>query len=67
MEWIKLKDKLPKYKEHILLYKNGQVFFGWRDRTDHTGEVYIIINRKDFIDEGKMTHWAERPRGPLNK
>ena len=63
--WISVKDKLPEYKNNIILYAPGYsgrpVRMGWLDKTDENGH-----NWRDAQGFGilSVTHWMPLPEPP---
>ena len=57
-KWIRVNERLPKYKKPVFLSKNKEINIGVRANTDIEGEHYNLFN--GFKNEdGKITHWAE--------
>lgn len=63
MEWISVKEQLPKIKKLVLVYSEGQVYMGYR----HSQEVDEFWTEKSFCCQGSIyepTHWMPLPEKP---
>ena len=65
MEWIKVSDRLPKYKESVLLvfpqYKGTPICEGMLDSTNENGHRWIT---SEGCDRKDATHWMPLPEPP---
>lgn len=71
MEWISVKDRLPKYKEDVLLsferifsVLKQDIKIGYRYKTDDTGESYKIFEEHSYSVRTDVTHWMPLPKNP---
>lgn len=66
MDWISVKDKLPKTEEDILFVDDGIIRFGYlsvlHDYENDTDECYW--NYGDGYRAEKVTHWMPLPPLP---
>jgi|HubBroStandDraft_4_1064222.scaffolds.fasta_scaffold32474_4 hypothetical protein len=62
MDWINVKDKLPKMGEDVLVFNSGIIFHAFWDRTSSIqGDWYDLRNM--WILEN-VTHWMPLPLPP---
>lgn len=62
-EWISIKDRLPKPKEHVLLFGDDGVFRGYRDECIGWQCYPIGTYAGDGCVFG-ITHWMPLPKPP---
>lgn len=59
MEWISIKDRLPKPYEDVLVSVNGKyVCEGYRD------SVFWCIPGHKGVCDNDITHWTQMPEPP---
>jgi len=70
MNWISIKDKLPKLGQYVLLYANGKVqeclyYMDKGDVNDHTQEYFWSNDFLDFYPLVEEDHrWMPLPEPP---
>lgn len=66
MEWINVKESLPKYEQTVLILNDEDVTFGIRTHTNVNGENWRITDMRVAVLDShiKVEYWMPLPEKP---
>lgn len=63
--WISVKERLPEYKQEVLVFYGGAIYTADKMLTWEDGHVTFYIHR--FDEWREVTHWMPLPEPPKEK